>query len=79
MHIFFSFFLPYTKMTTESKLDLLLQWFDQNKISWDKDALEIKQVNGSFGVYAKKKIESNKPGKYDLTATVVFMYSLIWK
>lgn len=48
---------------TEAKLDILLKWFDDNKIEWDKEALEIKVINGSFGVYAKKDMKKDKPGK----------------
>ncbi|CEP15315.1 hypothetical protein [Parasitella parasitica] len=47
----------------QSKLDILLQWFQDNKIEWDKDALEIKEANGSFGVHAKKSMKKDKAGK----------------
>jgi hypothetical protein len=55
-----------TKMATEKRLDLLLKWFDDNKIEWDKEALEIKETNGSFGVYAKKNMKKDKTGKESL-------------
>ena len=45
-----------------SKLEILLKWFDDNKIEWDKEALEIKENNGSFGVHAKKSMKKDKPG-----------------
>lgn len=45
-----------------NKLEILLKWFDDNKIEWDKDALEIKEENGSFGVHAKKSMKKDKPG-----------------
>lgn len=46
-----------------NKLQTLLKWFEDNKIEWDKDALEIKESNGSFGVHAKKSMKKDKPGK----------------
>jgi hypothetical protein len=48
---------------TQVKLDILLKWFDDNKIEWDKEALEIKETNGSFGVYTKQNMKKDKPGK----------------
>ncbi|KAI8640933.1 hypothetical protein BD408DRAFT_419037 [Parasitella parasitica] len=42
-----------------SKLETLLQWFQDNKIEWDKDAVEIKEKDGSFGVYAKKSMKKD--------------------
>lgn len=47
----------------QKKLELLLNWFDENKIEWDKEALEIRETNGSFGVFAKKNMKKDKPGK----------------
>ncbi|KAI9263876.1 hypothetical protein EDC94DRAFT_606415 [Helicostylum pulchrum] len=44
----------------QKKLEVLLKWFDENKIEWDKEALEVKEVNGSFGVYAKKNMKKDK-------------------
>ncbi|KAL0141707.1 hypothetical protein V8B55DRAFT_1446075 [Mucor lusitanicus] len=44
-----------------NKLQTLLKWFEDNKIEWDKDALEIKESNGSFGVHAKKSMKKDKP------------------
>lgn len=48
--------------TQQAKLDILLKWFDDNKIEWDKSSLEIKETNGSFGVFAKKDMKKDKPG-----------------
>jgi hypothetical protein len=50
-------------MAAVKRLDLLLKWFEDNKVEWDKEALEIKETNGSFGVYAKKNMKKDKPGK----------------
>jgi hypothetical protein len=47
----------------QAKLEILSKWFDDSKIEWDKDALEIKENNGSFGVFAKKDMKKDKPGK----------------
>lgn len=47
----------------ENKLKVLLNWFDENKIEWDKEALEIKVTDGSFGVFAKKNMKKDKAGK----------------
>lgn len=47
----------------QNKLELLLKWFDENKIEWDKEALELRETNGSFGVYAKKNMKKDKPSK----------------
>lgn len=67
-------------MAAVKRLDLLLKWLDDNKVEWDKDVLEIKEINGSFGVYAKKNMKKDKPGKrvfcllYNVLATH-FLYS----
>lgn len=57
---YYSHISHYTTMS--NKLEILLKWFDDNKIEWDKDALEIKEDNGSFGVHAKKSMKKDKPG-----------------
>lgn len=50
-------------MSQSSKLELLLKWFDDNDVQWDKDSLEIKETNGSFGVHAKKNLRKDTTGK----------------
>lgn len=56
--------VTWKKMSAQQKkLEVLLKWFDENKIEWDKEALEVKEVNGSFGVYAKKNMKKDKAGK----------------
>ncbi|KAI9470634.1 MAG: hypothetical protein EXX96DRAFT_364050 [Benjaminiella poitrasii] len=44
----------------QEKLNILLKWFDEHKIKWNKEALQIKESNGSFGVYAKKNVKKGK-------------------
>lgn len=46
------------------KLLTLLEWFKENEIKWDEDFLEIRQINGSFGVYALKDISKQKKRKF---------------
>lgn len=59
----FTFCFPDLHIKMSNKLQTLLKWFEDNKIEWDKDALEIKESNGSFGVHAKKSMKKDKPGK----------------
>lgn len=48
---------------TGDKLSRLLEWFKENEIKWEQDLLEIRQVEGSFGVYALKDISKQKRRK----------------
>ena len=43
-------------MATKGKLDTLLQWFSDNEIFWENNEVEIREKDGSFGVYALKDI-----------------------
>ncbi|CEG69310.1 hypothetical protein RMATCC62417_05407 [Rhizopus microsporus] len=43
-----------------SKLDILLQWFNDNKVDWNKESLIVKEINGSFGVYALKDLKKDE-------------------
>lgn len=45
-----------------SKLDILLQWFNDNKVDWNKESLIVKEINGSFGVYALKDLKKDETG-----------------
>lgn len=47
-------------MATVEKLDLLLKWFKDNEVEYDKESIEIRITEGSFGVYALKKLPSKK-------------------
>ncbi|KAI9254077.1 hypothetical protein BY458DRAFT_521422 [Sporodiniella umbellata] len=38
-------------------LSVLTEWFEKNKIEWNKEGLTIEQVNGSFSVVASKKLK----------------------
>ena len=52
-------------VSTKEKLATLIEWFNDNEIVWDKETIEIKIVNDSFGVFALKDITSSeKPCKY---------------
>ncbi|KAG0247893.1 hypothetical protein BG011_000765 [Mortierella polycephala] len=42
-------------MSTQD-LFAFLTWAEENEILWDKDAIEIRQGNHGFGVYAKKNL-----------------------
>jgi hypothetical protein len=50
-------------MSAQSKLNILLKWFDDNEIEWKKDLIQVKDVNNSLGVFAKTNIEEGLPGK----------------
>ena len=62
-----SFDNPFNKpslyITNMSRLDILTTWFTDNKIVWDKEALEIKETNGSFGIFAKKNMKKDSSSK----------------
>ncbi|KAI8982990.1 hypothetical protein BDB01DRAFT_137258 [Pilobolus umbonatus] len=44
-------------MTAETKLQTLCKWLDDNKVKWNKEGLDIKTTNGSFGIYAKTNLK----------------------
>lgn len=44
-------------------LDILIQWFDDNKLQWNKDALSIQQIDGSFSVVASKNLKKEETRK----------------
>ncbi|KAG1143121.1 hypothetical protein G6F37_007101 [Rhizopus arrhizus] len=44
----------------QQKLDILLKWFNDNNIKWNKEALSIKIVDNSFGVYTTKDMKKNE-------------------
>ncbi|KAG1053647.1 hypothetical protein G6F43_004299 [Rhizopus delemar] len=46
-------------MSAQQKLDRLTKWFDDNNIKWDKDALSIKELDGSFGIFALKDMKKS--------------------
>jgi hypothetical protein len=50
-------------MPASNKLAALVQWFDDNDVEWDKTLIEVRDTNGSLGVFAKKNIEEGLPGK----------------
>lgn len=50
-------------MPAQSKLDILLKWFQDNEIEWEKELIQVKDVKNSFGVFAKSKVEEGLPGK----------------
>lgn len=50
-------------MPASDKLATLVQWFEENEVEWTKDLIEVKDTNGSLGVFAKKDIEEGVPGK----------------
>ncbi|CAO3693759.1 unnamed protein product [Rhizopus stolonifer] len=41
-------------------LDILIHWFDDNKLQWNKDALSIQQIDGSFSVVASKDLKKEE-------------------
>lgn len=47
-------------MANVEKLNLLLKWFKDNEIEYDKESIEIRINDGSFGVYALKNLPSKK-------------------
>lgn len=61
----------------QNKLEVLLNWFNENKVEWDKEALEIRETDGSFGVYAKKNMKKDKPGKKKKKLLESFYYGII--
>jgi len=50
-------------MPAQSKLDILLKWFQDNEIEWEKELIQVKDANNSLGVFAKTKVEEGLPGK----------------
>ncbi|KAF7721273.1 hypothetical protein EC973_004982 [Apophysomyces ossiformis] len=48
-------------MSLKDKLDTLLKWFEANEIKWDNKCLEIRIVNDSYGVFAKKDLKNKNP------------------
>jgi hypothetical protein len=53
----------FLEMPAKSKLEILLKWFNENEIEWEKDLLEVKDTNYCLGVFAKADIEEGRPGK----------------
>ena len=51
-------------MSAQHKLDRLTKWFDDNNIKWDKDALSIKELDGSFGIFALKDMKKSDTSKH---------------
>ncbi|KAI8390892.1 uncharacterized protein BYT42DRAFT_173473 [Radiomyces spectabilis] len=47
-------------MANSDRLRVLLEWFESNGVQWDKEALEIRDVDGSLGVYALNDIAEKK-------------------
>lgn len=50
-------------MPSQSKLDILLKWFQDNEIEWEKELIQVKDAKNSLGVFAKAKVEEGLPGK----------------
>lgn len=51
-------------MSAQQKLDRLTKWLDDNNIKWDKDALSIKELDGSFGIFALKDMKKSDTSKH---------------
>ncbi|KAG0165212.1 hypothetical protein DFQ28_009086 [Apophysomyces sp. BC1034] len=47
-------------MSPKEKLDILLKWFDDSEIEWDKENLDIRITDNSFGVFAANDVKKKK-------------------
>lgn len=50
-------------MVENDKLAILLEWFKDNKVSWDNTKIDVRAVDNGFGVFALKDCPENETRK----------------
>ena len=64
-------------MAENDKLAILLEWFKDNKVSWDNTKIDVRAVHDGFGVFALKDCPENDTRKSTIDLHVRCLIDLV--